>query len=462
MQSHFDTICAIITPLGKGAVSTLRISGKNALETIAGHFSKPDKLRRAAGHSLTFGTFYSVNSEPLDEVLIAKFVAPRSYTGEDVLEISCHGNPLIANSILETLLTSIRLAEPGEFTRRAYLNGKLDLIQAEAVGDLIDAQSSKSETSALLQLQGYLTKHLLELLEGIKHARLRMELAIDFSDQDLPQIDLEQLETDLEKLHSRARNLYSDSKGGKYLREGIRVCLSGAPNVGKSSLFNALLRENRAIVSPRPGTTRDYLEESVSLEGYAMIVYDTAGLRNSTDEIEMIGISRTRELMESADFVVELRELPEFLADPVSPTGNKHLLALTKIDTLGFDQLPTEDQWQDFLLSRGCPPEVRKPIPVSSVLAGGLNLLTAELIKRLSLPELRTDSPIITNTRQLAALKETISCLEKALDALRNGLGFEFVAFDLIAGASALQQILGITTPDDLLGEIFSNFCVGK
>lgn len=455
----FDTICAPLTAPGTAAVSLLRISGPEALQIICRHFSKAEKLRLAPGYSVQHGYFLDAAGKELDEVLVTKFCAPQSYTGEDVLELSCHGNPNLVARVLEVLLQSCRLAQPGEFTQRAYLNGKLDLIRAEAVNDLIHALSSKSSASALNQLSGKLSSHLVQILEAVQNARLRVELAIDFSDQDLPQIDLERLETDLDELTQTAEKLYAQSQNGRFLREGIKVCLAGAPNVGKSSLFNAFLQSSRALVSPHPGTTRDYLEESVSLSGYTLVITDTAGLRETSDELESLGIDRTRELIESSDLLLYLYELPDFKPTQAFPSGPTVLRLLSKIDLLGYSSMPSNEAWKDFLSSRELPSDL---IPVSSLLEGGLEPLKDGILSALQVPRELPDHPQITNSRQLAALARAISNLRRARKALRDGLGYEFLASDLSAASTALQQILGTISTEDMLGEIFANFCIGK
>ncbi|HQB98669.1 MAG TPA: tRNA uridine-5-carboxymethylaminomethyl(34) synthesis GTPase MnmE [Candidatus Cloacimonadota bacterium] len=309
-----DPISARITPAGSSAIAVIRISGFKALEIVAGYFDNPDKLLKARSHSIVFGTFKDETGIPLDEVLISVFRAPHSYTGEDVAEINCHGNPLIAERILGVLLLKSRLANPGEFTLRAYLNSKLDLSRAEAVNDLIQAGSSKASMAALMQVKGYLSRHLESLLDELADARLRCELAIDFADQDLPQIDTNDLRRRILEIRQRACALYEEGSHARKLREGIRICLAGAPNAGKSSLFNAFLKQNRAIVTPQPGTTRDYLEESFSLEGYPVVLLDTAGIRESQDSIEREGIKRSLELMHGADIILYLYEedAPDF------------------------------------------------------------------------------------------------------------------------------------------------------
>lgn len=463
----FDTICAVISAPGTAAVSLIRISGPEAFQISARHFSKAEKLLSSPSHSVLFGLFLDSEQRELDELLITKFIAPHSYTGEDVLELACHGNPTLVARIMEVLLNSCRLAHPGEFTQRAYLNGKLDLIQAEAVNDLIHAGSSKSSVSALRQLRGQLTDYLGQILERIQNARLRVELAIDFSDQDLPQIDLDKLRADLEELTQKAQDLYSESQNGRFLRDGIKLCLAGAPNVGKSSLFNAFLKSSRAIVSPHPGTTRDYLEESISLFGYTVVIYDTAGLRETSDEIESLGIDRSRELIEASDLVLYLHELSGFTSTTELLPGKQVIHIITKIDLLGLPdcvpaRMPSESEWLSFLLSKGFDPTNPLPIPVSTILEGGLTPIKESILKVLKLPRELSEQPQITNSRQLAALGRTITALQRTNQALADKLGFEFIAFDLIEASTALQEILGSISTDDMLGEIFSKFCVGK
>ncbi len=462
MPQQNEAICALITPPGYAAVNVLRVSGRGSIGIVAQFFRPRQKLLKSASHKVIFGTFYSRDGLALDQVLCTVFRAPHSYTGEDSVEISSHGNPSISARILENLLYEARLALPGEFTLRALLNGKLDLTQAEAVNDLITAKSSKAETAALMQVQGLLSAHLQELLTAITDARLRCELAIDFSDQDLPQIDIDDLQARISGILEQARVLQSEGSQGKFIREGIRICLAGAPNSGKSSLFNAFLKYNRAIVTPHPGTTRDYLEESVSLHGYTIVLYDTAGLRDSADEIEREGIDRSLELMQSADLVLYLTGVDELTANSdwislPSELANKTLWLASKYD-LAADTNPETEE--DESHRDGSTPQ--QGLPVSVITSGGLEKLYTAILKRFDLTQEQLTRPLITNTRHLAALQRCISALENADAALRQEAGFEFVAFDLITASKALEEILGIVTTDDLLGQIFSSFCIGK
>lgn len=447
-----EPICALITPAGTAAINVIRISGEGSIDILAAHFKPAEKILRAGGYQIVHGLFLDRDSKPLDEVLCSVFRAPHSYTGDDTVEISCHGNPRIAAQILEVLLGSARLAKPGEFTLRAMHNNKLDLIQAEAVNDLIQAPTSRAGTAALSQTRGVLSASLRSILEAITQARLRCEMAIDFADQDLPQLDIPALRNEIEALLTEVRRLHEEGKQGCYIRDGIRICLAGAPNSGKSSLFNAFLRQNRAIVTPHPGTTRDYLEETLSLNGYAVVLYDTAGLRETTDEIEKQGIDRSLELMREADLILHLIDISTAASQPGNHISEDlHARTLTVISKA---DLLTEAILDEFV-KEGC-------IPASVITPGGLDLLSQAVLARFASSDPLPERPLITNTRHLAALQNCAAGLEKAVTALQTGMGYEFAAFDLITASSALEEILGIITPDELLDRIFAGFCVGK
>jgi tRNA modification GTPase len=438
-----DPICAQITAPGISAIAVIRISGTNALKIVADFFDHPERLAAAASHSVIFGTFLDQDKVPIDEVLITIFRAPHSYTGEDVAEISCHGNPQLSQSILATLLGKARPANPGEFSLRAYLNGKMNLSQAEAVNDLIHSGSSKAAMAALMQVKGYLSRHLEELLEEISDARLRCELAIDFADQDLPQIDLDALRLQIEAILKKAKDLHEEGTYARRLREGIKICLAGAPNAGKSSLFNAFLKQNRAIVTAHPGTTRDYLEESFSLAGYPIVLYDTAGIRNSSDIVEQEGIARSHQLMQEADIILYLLE-DEQIPREALLMPEKTILVASKADLRPNTILP-----ESF-------------VAASSVSPHGLKQLSERILAQLKLPNAILERPLVTNVRHLAALAKCTQALQDALQALAMDAGFEFIAGDLIRASSALEDILGVVPTDALLHRIFDNFCIGK
>lgn len=449
--SLIEPIVAQITPSGTAAIAVIRISGKDCIPLVAKHFSQTDKLINAPGNSILHGYLLDEEGEAIDEVLVYVFRAPKSYTGDDTVELSCHGNPRLAARILKTLLLSARLARPGEFTLRALHNGKLDLIQAEAVGDLINAPTRKSEAAALSQLRGGLSGTINELLEQIINLRMRCEMGIDFADQDLPPIDEQVLAQDLASLKDRLRQMIASAQHGRLIREGFRVCLAGAPNSGKSSLFNAFLKQNRAIVTPHPGTTRDYLEESISLEGYWVRLFDTAGLRESADLIEQEGIKLSKQLMSEADLVLYLADASTFEVLPELNNRNKTLIVLSKADLVDKARLQE--------LKSKTPHDA---VPVSVMEDGGLDELYATILSRLEHNKEDGDTPLVTNTRHLAALQVCAEALTNAQAALKQQMGFEFVAFDLIAASTALEEIIGLVSPDDLLNRIFSNFCIGK
>ncbi|MDD4308758.1 MAG: tRNA uridine-5-carboxymethylaminomethyl(34) synthesis GTPase MnmE [Candidatus Cloacimonetes bacterium] len=444
-----DPICALITPAGHSAIAVIRISGNGVIDLVAQHFSNAKKLLKSPSHRLLHGVFGDSPQHQIDEVLVSLFRNPNSYTGEDCIEISCHGNPNIAKRILQSLLKHSRMAKPGEFTLRAYLNGKLDLSQAEAVNDLINASVSKAENAALMQLRGILSKHLQEILQRITEARLRCELAIDFADQDLPSIDLADLRLRILNLFTDAKDLANKGEQGRKIREGIKICLAGAPNTGKSSLFNAFLQQNRAIVTPHPGTTRDYLEESISLAGFPVVIVDTAGLRDSEDEIENQGIAKSYELMQEADIVLYLIDS----TNPVLPASanfpmeylDRSIIVYSKADLLPEDYVRHAE---------GIYCSVLQP--------SGLVALSKAILTRLNLSDTLLENPLVTNVRHLAALAGCIESLQNALLSLDNGSGFEFVAFELASASGFLEEILGVITPDHLLENIFSNFCIGK
>ena len=449
--SLIEPIVAQITPPGTAAINVIRISGKDCIELVAKQFSQPQKLIQAPGNTILHGYFLDEQREAIDEVVLSVYRAPRSYTGDDTVELSCHGNPRLAARILKTLLLSARLANPGEFTLRALHNGKLDLIQAEAVSDLINAPTRKGEAAALSQLRGGLSETINELLEQIINLRMRCEMGIDFADQDLPPIDEQVLAQDLASLLERLKQMISSAEHGRLIREGFRVCLAGAPNSGKSSLFNAFLKQNRAIVTPHPGTTRDYLEESISLEGYWVILFDTAGLRESADLIEQEGIKLSKKLMNEADLVLYLVDASTHQEPPQLDNPDKTLIVLSKADLVSPAKLHE-------LKSK----TAHEVVTASVMSEDGLDELYTTILSRLEYNKEDAGTPLVTNTRHLAALQVCSTALTNAQKALNQDLGFEFVAFDLIAASAALEEIIGLVSPDDLLNRIFSDFCIGK
>ena len=457
MSNVSEIICAPITPAGFSAIAVIRLSGKGCIQLVAKHFSHRKKLLSSPSHNLIFGSFLAETGEAIDEVLLSVFREPHSYTGEDVIEISCHGNPNLVNRILQTLLLSCRLAKPGEFTLRAFLNGKMDLSQAEAVNDLIQAQATQAEKAALMQLKGKLSKYLQILLNRITELRIRFELAIDFADQDLPLPDSNAMYQELIDIIKTAEELKNTGEQGRRLREGIKICLTGAPNVGKSSLFNALLQQNRAIVTPHPGTTRDYLEESLSLNGFPVVIYDTAGLREAPDDIEKEGIAKSYELMQNSDLILYLVE-----ANTVTNPNLQisELLSTYPIPSELYSKTLAVFSKADLLPDK--TPEIQDGIYCSVITEMGLKDLTEAISQRLRQSTELLNKPIIINNRHLIALAKCLQFLYQAKQSIEENQGYEFIAFELISASNALEEILGIITTDDLLDKIFSEFCIGK
>ena len=444
-----DTICAISTAPGNAAIAVIRVSGDDAINVVSSFFRGNKKIDKMKSHTLAFGKIIDPKGRIIDEVLISVFKAPNSYTGENIVEISCHGSNFIANSILQLLLSKARLAEPGEFTKRAFLNDKLDLTQAEAVGDLLMAKTKLAHLAAIKQLEGSLHKKMMKLLNKLVDFRTLVELEIDFAEQDVPDLDMKKFYKDLTDFKNEIELLLKNSENGMILKEGLKVSLVGAPNVGKSSIFNKLLKTERAIVTPIPGTTRDYLEEAISLEGYLIRIFDTAGIRTATDEVEKIGIKRSFDVIKNSDLVVYITD--NLNANQTELENLKKIINQEKIIKVlnKSDLLHNKPDTKDFILS-------------NTIEENGLNELKKAILKRIDInPDIIKDG-ILTNTRQIAALKKAIVSIKKALSAVEEDLGFEFIAFDLNEASSAIEEILGKVTSDDILNNIFSNFCIGK
>jgi tRNA modification GTPase len=460
-----DTIAAIATPAGTSALAIIRVSGSDAINNVSKIFSDPDKIRNASGYQAVYG-FIKDADAVIDEVICLVYRHPHSFTGEDMVEITGHGNPDLVNRILQALLKSCRMAEPGEFTFRAFMNHKLDLAQAEAVSDLIHVQTSKAEQAALNQLKGKLSTEIVALINELTQARIHFELSIDFADQDLPPMDLRIVKTRLDEILLKLQNMYQNGKQGRILRDGFTVCLTGAPNVGKSSVFNLFLNENRAIVTAQPGTTRDYLEEWLSLQGFPIRLIDTAGLRETDNEAEQIGIDKTRELLTQADLSICITDPDLFIEDDVAlnSMGNA-IIVMNKVDLLGFDKLPSLPEWEEYLTESRFSFALKdnvKVYPCSTILNGGIEMIKEQILARINLPESEISSVLVTNTRHLAAIERSITALNNAITAIKQDMGYEFIAFDLIESVSALSEITGAVTTDEMLDCIFSNFCIGK
>lgn len=439
-----DTIAAVATPPGRGGVAIIRVSGPHVL-TIIPQLLKTTTLtpRHAAYHS-----FYDANGEVLDEGIAIYFPNPHSFTGEDVLELHGHGGPVVVDQLLQCILNlNVRLARPGEFSERAFLNGKMDLAQAEAVADLINATSNQAARSALRSLQGEFSKVIHELNEKLIHLRMYIEAAIDFTDEEIDFLSDAKIKEQVQVILDELIDIQSKAKQGSFLREGITAVIVGEPNVGKSSLLNRLSGKDLAIVTDIPGTTRDVLRDYILIDGMPMHIIDTAGLRESEDVVEQEGIRRAYLEIEQADLILHVcdatKPITEALPDNI--ISNRPVITiLNKID-----------------LANVAPTTKSSHIFLSAKTGEGLDLLKAE-IKNLVGFQSQTEGVFLARRRHLDALARAQSFVDAGIKQLANAKAAELAAEDLRQAHLALCEITGEFTTDDLLGRIFSSFCVGK
>jgi tRNA modification GTPase len=442
-----DTIAAISTAFGEGAIAVLRLSGPRAVEVADAVFCGKDSLRNAPARVAQFGSLHDRGSK-LDDVLATVFRAPASYTGEDLVEIGCHGGVLVTRRILEALLRhGARAAEPGEFTQRAFLNGKMDLTQAEAVMDLISAQTDLALRAANEQLEGRLGDRIRDLREALLEMLAHVEAYIDFPDEDIDPETGEALRKRIVQARSDVQKLLDTAAQGRVLREGVRTVIYGAPNVGKSSLLNRLLGYERAIVSARPGTTRDVIEEVINLRGIPLHLMDTAGVRESSDEIEREGMERTRRAVERADLVLHV-------ADASQPNGSSGRFenSAPTVDVLNKIDLGENETW------RGV-----EAVRVSCETGAGFDALADAIEERIfGGGAAHRDWTIAINARHQSCLERALDYLQAARSAFDQNLSPEFIAEELRAALDAVGEVAGKADTEELLGVIFGRFCIGK
>lgn len=448
MFSTSDTIVAIATPAGRGGLGVIRISGPDA-GRVAGELvgrNKPFKARHATFAKLDVASGISRTG---DQVVVTFFPAPSSYTGENVAEVSAHGSPVVLSAILRRAIDAgARLAEPGEFTLRAFVNGKVDLVQAEAVADLIDAVTPLQARAAFDQLEGTLTGAIGRIEGDLFDVIAKLEASLDFPDEGYHFVGAAEARTALASVTERIEELLAQSARGRLVREGAQVAIVGAPNVGKSSLFNALLNANRAIVTAIPGTTRDMLTERADIGGLSLALIDTAGVRETADVVEQQGVSRTRETLRVADLVlVVLDRSREMTAE------DRGILA------------ETESQARVVVLNKSDLPAVISEVGVaiSARTGAGLDGLIAAIASELTSDGSdQRDQPAVTNVRHAVLLERARAALLSATGALADEVSEEFPLLDLQEAGHALQEITGRRTSDDLLHHIFATFCIGK
>ena len=458
MKILLDTIAALATPPGEAGLAVIRISGPDALTIAANIFRGRTDLSMVASHTAHVGSVLDRSGASVDHAVCTVFRAPHSYTGEHVVEISCHGGALTSRRILDELIAcGARVAAPGEFTKRAFLNGKMDLAQAEAVADLIHARSDAARRSSMEQLQGHLSEEVRALRTSLMEAVGLLELELDFAEDGYEFLDRKKVKTQLSDAVSRIERLTRSYLVGKVYRDGVKLVLAGAPNAGKSSLLNALLRESRAIVTEVPGTTRDVIQESLSIGGVLFRVADTAGLRHTTDPVEKEGVDRAREQMRNADVVVWVVDLtseePQFV-ETDQTLGSHLLIALNKSDLVP-DGGPQKDRG-----TTGPVPHVR----ISALAGEGIGRLEEEMLK-IVLGKAKGDvgeGTTVTSARHQSALTRTGEALRLAMGSLEGGKSSEFISLDIRSALNALGEITGEITTEDILNAVFSKFCVGK
>ncbi|GAL86816.1 tRNA modification GTPase TrmE [Sporocytophaga myxococcoides] len=449
-----DTIAALATASGVGAIAVIRISGKDAIPVTQKIFKGKD-LATAASHTIHFGTIRD-GDKILDEVVVSLFKGPNSFTREDVIEISCHGSEYIVKQLLQLLIRNgVRLAKPGEFTKRAFLNGRFDLAQAEAIADLIYSETEAAHQAAMNQMRGGFSLEIKKLREQLINFASLIELELDFSEEDVEFADRSQLKSLIYEIKRVIDHLISSFDVGNVIKNGVPTVIAGKPNAGKSTLLNVLLNEERAIVSEIPGTTRDFIEDEMVLEGIRFRFIDTAGLRDSSDKIESIGIERTKQKMKQASLIIYLfdvnstseKELKENLLElksyniPLVVVGNKIDKDKSNIiEFRNFDGI----------------------IFISAAMKVGIEELKNNLVEMVNFANFKTGNVIVTNVRHYESLIKSRDALKAALEALDDGISGELLAQDIRSSLIYLGEITGEITTDDLLGNIFSKFCIGK
>lgn len=461
-----ETIAALATPPGIGAIAVVRVSGPRAIPVVAALF-RGKNLLECKGHTAHFGVLEDGQGQVLDEVLVTVFKGPRSYTGDDAVEISIHGSRYLQQALLQLLLSrGIRLARPGEFTMRAFLRGKMDLSQAEAVGDLIAAETGSQARVALQQMRGGYSQELQRLRTELIDFAALIELELDFGEEDVEFANRDALRAALIRLQSGIRQMIASFEWGNVIKAGVPTVIAGKPNAGKSTLLNALLREDRAIVSDIPGTTRDTIEEVLYLEGIAFRLIDTAGLRATTDVIEAIGVEKALAQVEKATLLIylfdasqtTLEELQESLSPLLRP-DLRLLLVANKSDLVDASVLEQQSTWVGQFA-----PACREAhfLALSAREAQGVEPLKAAMTRYYEQALHQEDALLVTNARHVEALTQASVSLDQVLQGLDAHRSGDLVAMDLRHALQHLGSITGEVDVEELLGSIFSRFCIGK
>ena len=460
MDIQADTIVALCTPPGRSAIGVIRLSGSDSLKILRELIASPSFNPQP--NLLTLRSLFDPSSgDVLDRALICFFAAPHSFTGEDVVELHCHGSPVLLQSIIDIILKRhARLADPGEFSLRAVRNGRLQLTEAEAIRDLVDAQTDAAVKQATRQLKGEISNTLQPAKEQLLKVIVRLESSIEFVEEDLPSVEHDDLTGELQAIQNDLSRLRETFAAGKLLRDGLKAAFIGRPNVGKSSLFNRLLGRGRAIVTDIPGTTRDTLTEPLGIHGVPVLLIDTAGIRESIDEIESIGVERTKREAADADILIVVVDGSAHLQDEdrdvLSEVENQlHLVALNKSDLESFSASRAES---DISVGANCV----GILSVSAKTEVGLETLRAAILKPFLDGRSQSDGLLITNARHHDLLTRTIAALQTSESLMHERVSEELVLVGLHNALRFLDELTGETTSDDILGQIFSTFCIGK
>ena len=459
-MKEFDTICGIATPVGEGGISIIRVSGNKSLELISRIFKgiNSSKITDMKTYTMKYGHIFNRETgDKIDEVIISYMKGPRSYTAEDVVEINCHGGTVTTNNVLEEVIKAGgRLAEPGEFTKRAFLNGRIDLTQAEAVMDIIRAKTDLAAKSAIIQSSGFLSKEIKKLKEYLLEVLSLIEYTVDFTEDDEdsdPSVPIK-IEGQLEDAIKEMNSLLKSSNEGKIIREGLNMAIVGKPNVGKSSLLNALLKEKRAIVTDIPGTTRDIIEEYISLDGIPIKIIDTAGIREANDIVEKIGIDKSKEKIEQADLVVLVLDVSRELDNEDKKiieyiNGKNYIVLLNKTDLavkLNNDEINN----------------LNNKINISALTGFGVDDLKDKIKEMFFDGKIENQSLIISNNRHKQALIRAVENCNEALERVKLNEYLDLISIYVTAALKSLGEITGSEIEVDLINKIFSEFCVGK
>lgn len=460
-NSEQDTIAAISTPVGEGGISIIRVSGDQALDVVSRIFKGKD-LHQVKSHTINYGHIIDpASGETVDEVMVSVMLAPKTYTKEDVVEINCHGGLLATNRALQLTLTNgARLAEPGEYTKRAFLNGRLDLSQAEAVMDLIRAKTDKSMKVALNQLDGDLSRLIKALRQDILDVLAQVEVNIDYPEYDaVEEMTTKMLKEKASEVRQRLETLLQTAKEGKVLRDGLATAIIGRPNVGKSSLLNALLHEDKAIVTEVAGTTRDVIEEYVNVAGVPLKLIDTAGIRHTDDTVEKIGVERSKQAIETADLILLLIDSSRLLTEEdralIEATAQKpRMVIFNKTD------LPAQVDLAELTeLVNGDP-----VIQTSILEHAGMQELGQAIAHRFFNEGIESNrvAVMVTNARHIGLLHQAVDSLNAVLEGIEAGMPVDLVQIDMTDAWNTLGEITGQTYQDELLDQLFSQFCLGK